>query len=364
MPSRTVTLIQGGGVGLDQQAAVAPILHAVGIDWAFDVHFAGRAALDLGQPDAIPPAAVEAVRASGVALKTKLLQPKGAGTPTAHGPTVPLNYNVAFRKALGIYASVRPFKNLAGLKSRFAGLDLLLVRETSEDLYNSSEHEIVPGVVQSFKVVTEAASLRFFELTFALAAKLGKSSVHCIHKANILKLADGLILDCFRRVAAKYPSIAPKEMIVDNACMQLVTKPKQFEMLAAGNLYGDLLSDLGAGLVGGISATSAVNIGDGIRVYEAVYGASHEQVPPGRANPLPLILPLIELLRDSGEVSAANRIRRAVEAVLVKGEARPADLGGTAGTSEVTAAILAELAANAPDAAAFDHREAPPVVGA
>lgn len=343
MPAtRRVVLIQGGGVGLDQEAAVRRLLAAVNVPVEFDVYPAGRAALDRGD-DALPAAAVDAVRRAGVALKTKLFQPKGADTPTAHGPVVPTNYNVEFRRRLGLFASVRPVHNLAGLPSRFTGVNFLLVREITEDLYTQSEHEVVPGVVQSFKIVTEAACLRFFTYAFELARKHGRKSVHCIHKANILKLADGLYLDCFRRVAKDYPEITPKDLIVDNACMQLVSRPQQFEVLAAGNLYGDLLSDLGAGLVGGISATAAVNVGDGVTVYEAVYGATHDQVPPDRANPLPLILPAVEMLKGLGEVEAAGRVVAAVEAVLTEGRARPADLGGTAGTQEFTEAVVAKL---------------------
>jgi isocitrate dehydrogenase (NAD+) len=253
---------------------------------------------------------------------------------------LPANYNVQFRKALGLYASVRPVINLGGLPSRFRDINFLLVREITEDLYATTEHEIVPGVVQSFKIVTETACLRFFRFAFALAAKQGRKSIHCIHKANILKIADGLYLDCFRRVATDYPSIEPKEMIVDNCCMQMVTRPRQFEMLAAGNLYGDLLSDLGAGLVGGIAATSAINHGDRVRVYEAIYGGSREAIGADRANPLPLLLPAIDMLKDLGESSAAERVLRAVESVLRNERVRTADLGGVAGTAEFTDAVL------------------------
>ena len=238
---------------------------------------------------------------------------------------------------------MRPIHNLPGIPSRFSGVNLLLVREITEDLYTASEHEIVPGVVQSFKIVTEAACLRFFRLAFELARKYGRKSIHCIHKANILKMADGLFLDCFRRVATEFADITPKELIVDNTCMQLVSKPHQFEVLAAGNLYGDLLSDLGAGLVGGVSCTAAINHGDGVKVYEAVYGAAHEFVPPDTANPLPLILPAIEMLKDIGETTAAERIQKAVEAVLTEGKVRTRDIGGTATTTEFTEAIAARL---------------------
>ena len=339
---RKVVFVQGGGIGLDQEASVRRLFEAARVPVEFEGHVAGRAALDQAR-DALPRETFDAVKAAGVALKTKLLQPKGAGTPTAHGPTVPTNYNVAFRRGLGLYASVRPVHNLPGIPSRFSGVNFLLVREITEDLYTASEHEIVPGVVQSFKIVTEAACLRFFRFAFELARKHGRKSVHCIHKANILKMADGLFLDCFRTVAGEFPELTPKELIVDNTCMQLVSKPHQFEVLAAGNLYGDLLSDLGAGLVGGVSCTAAVNHGDGVRVYEAVYGAPHEAVPPDTANPLPLILPAIELLKDIGEAAAADRIQKAVDAVLTEGKVRTRDIGGTATTTEFTEAVAARM---------------------
>jgi isocitrate dehydrogenase (NAD+) len=337
-----VVFVQGGGLGEDQEKAVRRLFEAVGARVEFDLHLAGRAALEQNQ-EALPAETLDAVRACGTALKTKLLQPKGVGMPTAHGPVVPTNFNVAFRRKLGLFASVRPVHNLAGIPSRFNGVDFLLVREITEDLYTASEHEIVPGVVQSFKIVTEAACLRFFKLTFELARKYGRKTVHCIHKANILKMADGLFLDCFRRVAKDFPEITPKDLIVDNACNQMVSRPQQFEVVAAGNLYGDLLSDLGAGLVGGVSTTTAINRGADVTVYEAVYGASHESVPPNTANPLPLILPAIALLRDLGETSAADRIRKAVEVVLTEGAVRTRDIGGTATTTDFTDAIIAKL---------------------
>jgi isocitrate dehydrogenase (NAD+) len=337
-----VVFVQGGGLGLDQEQAVRRLFEAAHVPVEFEVHLAGRTALEQGQ-EALPADTVDAIRECRVALKTKLLQPKGAGTPTAHGPSVPTNFNVAFRRKLGLFASVRPVHNLAGIPSRFTGVDFLLVREITEDLYTASEHEIVPGVVQSFKIVTEAACMRFFKLTFELARKFGRKSVHCIHKANILKMADGLFLDCFRRVAQGYPDVTAKDLIVDNTCNQMVSRPQQFEVLAAGNLYGDLLSDLGAGLVGGVSTTAAINHGDGVKVYEAVYGASHESVPPDSANPLPLILPAIELLKDLGETAAADRIRAAVEAVLLAGEVRTRDIGGKATTTAFTDAIVAKM---------------------
>ncbi len=330
-----IVFIQGGGIGFDQEQSVRRILSAAGVAIEWLDYPSGWAAQAQGLPP-LPDEMLRAVRETGIALKTKLLPaPSGASN---YG--LPANYNVQFRKALGLFASVRPVINLAGLPSRFRDVNFLLVREITEDLYTSSEHEIVPGVVQSFKIVTETACLRFFRFAFELAVKQGRKSIHCIHKANILKMADGLYLDCFRRVAQDYPQIQPKEMIVDNCCMQLVSRPHQFEMLAAGNLYGDLLSDLGAGLVGGIAATSAINHGDGVRVYEAIYGGTRESIGADKANPLPLILPALEMLKDLGEMPAAERVLRAIESVLKEGSVRTADLGGTAGTAEFTAAIL------------------------
>jgi isocitrate dehydrogenase (NAD+) len=338
-----VIFVQGGGVGLDQEASVRRVFAAAGAAIEFEVFLAGRASLEIGR-DALPKELFDAVRSCGAALKTRLHQPAGSATPTAHGPKQAVNFNVAFRKTLGMFASVRPFRNIPGIPSRFSGVDILLVRELSEDLYNASEHELVPGVVQSFKVVTEAACLRFFRFACELARKRGRKSIHCIHKANILKMSDGLYLECFRKMAAQFPDLTAREMIVDNACMQLVSKPQQFEVLAAGNLYGDLLSDLGAGLVGGISATAAINHGEGLRVYESVYGAPHDVVPSDTANPLPLLLPAIELLRDLGQAEPANRIQAAIEKVLTAGASRTADLGGTATTTAFTEAVVEAIA--------------------
>ena len=334
-----IVFVQGGGVGIEQENSLRALLQATGIPLSLETHPAGRAATDQGL-ELLPAATVEAVRTCGMALKTKLLPPAAPSEPQAHPYANP---NVEFRRRLGLYASVRPVHNLRGLPSRFTGVNFLLVREITEDLYATTEHEIVPGVVQSFKIVTESACLRFFRFAFELAKCQERKTVHCIHKANILKMADGLYLDCFRRIAKDYPEITAKELIVDNACMQMVSRPHQFDVVACGNLYGDLLSDLGAGLVGGISATAAINHGDGIRVYEAVYGAGHESVPPGSANPLPLWLPAIELLRDLGERSAAEQWLQAVETVLQDGAIRPADLGGTASTDEFTRAVVAAI---------------------
>jgi isocitrate dehydrogenase (NAD+) len=329
-----IVFIQGGGIGIDQEAALRRIFDAAGVEIDWQRFEAGLAALEKGL-EPMPRAMLDAVRETGVALKTKLLNPPGDAYP---------NFNVQLRQELGLFASVRPLQNLEGLPARFRGVNILLVREITEDLYNASEHEIVPGVVQSIKVVTEAACRRFFRFAFELARKHGRKSIHCIHKANILKLADGLFLHVFRQIARDFPDIQPLEMIVDNACMQLVSRPGKFEVMAAGNLYGDLLSDLGAGLVGGISAAPGINHGEGIRVYEAIHGADRSAVGMDRANPLPLVIPALHLLRDfGGEESAASRIQRAVETVLTEGRVKTFDLGGTASTMQMADAIAKAL---------------------
>ena len=337
---RRVVFIQGGGIGLDQEPAVRRLLDAARVEIDWQVFPAGWHAQSQGTA-AVPPELIAAVQESRVALKTKLLP----APPTVSNFGQAANANVQFRKAVGGFAVVRPIHNLAGLPSRFQGVNFTLVREVTEDLYATTEHEVVPGVVQSFKIVTEAACLRFFRFAFELAVRQGRKSVHCIHKANILKLADGLALDCFRRVAREFPQITPKEMIVDNACMQLVSRPHQFEMLATGNLYGDLLSDLGAGLAGGIASTAGILHAEGVRVYESIFGATHEAIGADRANPLPLILPAVEMLKDLGETAAGRRIMAAVEAVLGERTVLTRDMGGTAGTTEFTDAIIRAMAA-------------------
>jgi isocitrate dehydrogenase (NAD+) len=335
---RRVVFIQGGGIGFDQEAAVKRLIAAAGVPIEWRDFPAGGEALAHGLP-AISNELIQAIRECGVALKTKLLPPpygSVSGNPSA-------NLNVQFRKALGVFAVVRPIRNLPGLPSRFQGVDFTLVREVTEDLYATSEHEVVPGVVQSFKIVTEAACLRFFRFAFELAVRQGRKTIHCIHKANILKLADGLALDCFRQVAKEFPQITPRELIVDNTCMQLVSRPQQFEMLATGNLYGDLLSDLGAGLSGGIASTAGILHVDGVHIYEAIFGATREAVGADRANPLPLILPAVEMLKDLGEVQTAERILSAVGRVLTERKVLTRDLGGTAGTKEFTDALIQAL---------------------
>jgi isocitrate dehydrogenase (NAD+) len=333
-----VTLVQGGGIGFDQVPAVQHILEAAGVAIDWDVHLAGLASRERGGP-ALPHDLLRSVKVNGLALKTTLLS--AAQTPHE-------NYNVQFRRELGLFASVRPVKNLRGLPSRFQGVDLLVIRELTEDLYTAIEHEIVPGVVQSLKIVTEAASRRFFRFAFDWARAAGRKTVHCVHKANILKLADGLFLEAFRTTGREFPELQTREIIVDNCCMQMVLRPQQFDVLAMGNLYGDLVSDLSAGVVGGISVTAGINVGDGVRVYESFHGGTREKIGANRANPLPLLLPALDLLQSVGQTEPAQRILAAVESVLTEGRVRTPDLGGQATTSEMAEAIAAAVRASPP----------------
>jgi isocitrate dehydrogenase (NAD+) len=328
-----VTLIQGGGIGYDQVSAVQRVFAAAGVAIDWDEQLAGLAAVERGQPP-LSDALLQSLRQTGLALKTNLLV-------QARGPQH--NYNVQLRRALGLFASVRPLKNLLGLPARFQGVDILVIRELTEDLYAAIEHAIVPGVVQSLKVVTEAACRRFFRFAFEWARATARKTIHCVHKANILKLADGLFLEAFRATARDYPQMQAREIIVDNCCMQMVSRPQQFDVMVMGNLYGDLVSDLGAGVVGGISATAGINVGDGVRVYEAFHGGSRETIGTDFANPLPLLLPAIDLLEGVGQSEAACRILSAVETVLAAGQVKTPDLGGTSTTTAVADAVIAAL---------------------
>jgi isocitrate dehydrogenase (NAD+) len=328
--SLRVTLIQGGGIGYDLVPAVQHIIDKAGVKITLDEQLAGGEAIAHGQ-EALSAALLQSIQRNGVALKTKLL-------PPADAPHT--NYNVLLRRQLGQFASLRPLKNIKGLPARFQKVDMVVVRELTEDLYAAIEHEIVPGVVQSIKVVTESACRRFFRFALEWASRTRRRLVHCVHKANILKLADGLFLEAFRSEAKDFPNLETKEIIVDNCCMQLVSRPQQFDVLVMGNLYGDIVSDLGAGVVGGVSATAGINIGAGTNVFETFHGGSRESIGADRANPLPLLLPAIDLLQMNGQEEAAARILRGVEKVLSEGRIRTHDLGGDATTSRMAQAIV------------------------
>src|ERR1700676_2883071 len=328
-----VTLIPGEGIGPEVAAAARRILEAAGvqIDWE-EVEARSDKASATGQ--FVTEGAVESVRRNRVALKGPM------GTAVAGGaPSI----NVALRKTLDLYANVRPVKNLPGVKSRADNVDVVLVRENTEDLYSGLEHEVVPGVVESLKIITEKASTRIARFAFDYARRNGRKKIHAIHKANIMKLSDGLFLRSIRAVAPQYPEIEYLEMIVDNACMQIVMKPEQFDMLLLPNLYGDVMSDLAAGLVGGLGVVPGGNIGDDCAMFEAVHGTAPDIAGKGLANPTALLLSSILMLDHLGERSAARRVEAALDKVYRQGQHMTRDLGGKAGTEEFTDAVIAAL---------------------
>ena len=331
-----VTLIPGEGIGPEVAAATRRILEAAGvqIDWE-EVQARADKASEKGQ--FVAEAAVESVRRNRIALKGPM------GTAVAGGaPSI----NVGLRKTLDLYANVRPVKNLPGVKSRFDNVDVVLIRENTEDLYSGLEHEVVPGVVESLKIITEKASTQIAHFAFKYAKREGRKKIHAIHKANIMKLSDGLFLKSVRAVAHQYPEIEYKELIVDNACMQMVLNPPQFDMLLLPNLYGDVMSDLAAGLVGGLGVVGSGNIGEEAAMFEAVHGTAPDIAGKGLANPTALLLASIMMLDHLGERPAARRIEAALEEVYRENKHTTADVGGKAGTNEFTDAVLAALHAS------------------
>ena len=330
-----VTLLPGEGIGTEVSRATRRILEAAGvqIDWEeIDARANGAGHGDTGQ--VLNQTAVESVRRNGVALKGPMATAIAGGAPSV---------NVALRKTLDLYANLRPVKNLRGLKSRFENVDVVIVRENTEDLYSGLEHEVVPGVVESLKIITERASTRIARFAFAHAKKEGRKKIHAIHKANIMKLSDGLFLRSIRAVAAEFPEIEYKEMIVDNACMQIVLNPQQFDVLLLPNLYGDVMSDLAAGLVGGLGVVPSGNIGDNGAIFEAVHGTAPDIAGKGLANPTALLMSSILMLDYLGERSAARRIETALETVYREAKHTTHDVGGSAGTDQFTEAIIAAL---------------------
>jgi isocitrate dehydrogenase (NAD+) len=331
--AHTITLIPGDGIGPEVTEAVVRILDASGVAIDWEKHLAGVVALER-TGHTLPIELVDSIRRNKVALKGPV------ATPIAQGFT---SVNVGLRKALDLYANLRPVWNLPGVEARFQGIDLVIVRENTEDLYAGLEHTVVPGVVESLKIITEKASTRIAHFAFAHARKNGRKRVTAIHKANIMKQSDGLFLDCCRRAAREYADIMYDERIVDAACMHLVMRPEQFDVLLLPNLYGDIVSDLCAGLVGGLGVVGAANLGADIGVFEAVHGSAPDIAGKGLANPTALLLSAVLMLRHIDEGAAAERIMKALGSVLTTGTARTRDLGGTASTMEFAAAVCREL---------------------
>jgi isocitrate dehydrogenase (NAD+) len=332
--SYRLTLIPGDGIGPEVAAAAVRVLGATGLELHWETVQAGASAIGAAGK-ALPDDVLETVRKNKVALKGP------TGTPVGTGHR---SVNVELRKRLDLYANLRPVKTLPGVKSRYDNVDLVVVRENTEDLYSGLEHVVVPGVVESIKIITERASTRIAQFAFEYAVAHERKRVSAIHKANIMKLSDGLFLDCCRAVAKRYPAITYDEIIVDNACMQLVLDPTRYDMLLLENLYGDIVSDLCAGFIGGLGMAPGANIGEnGVAIFEAVHGSAPDIAGKNRANPLALILSGAMLLDHLREHDAARRVRAAVEAVLREGTKLTRDLGGTAGTTEIAEAIAAKV---------------------
>src|SRR5881275_1929140 len=335
MTKHKVTLIPGEGIGPEVATATRRILEAAGVQIEWEV-ISGRAGESADQGQRVNQAAVESVRRNRVALKGPMATAIAGGAPSV---------NVALRKALDLYANLRPVKNVPGVKSHFENVDLILVRENTEDLYSGLEHEVVPGVVESLKIITERASTRIAKFAFEYAKHHGRKKIHAIHKANIMKLSDGLFLRSVRTVAAQFPEIQYKELIVDNACMQIVMDPLQFDMLLLPNLYGDVMSDLAAGLVGGLGVVPSANVGDDCAMFEAVHGTAPDIASKGLANPTALLMSALLMLDHIGEHVAAERIQAALLKTYQEGIYTTKDVSGKANTEHFTNAVIDELAA-------------------
>ncbi len=333
----TVTLIPGDTIGDELADAVERVEAATGVSLGWERCLGGLKA-QARHGESLPSDLIDSIRRNKVALKGHFATPLGAG-PDHESPSVRL------RKVLDLYASVRPARNLPGLKSRYDKVDVVVVRENTEDLYAGIEHEIVPGVVESLKVVTEAASRRIARFAFDYAVKHKRRSVTAVHKANIMKMSDGLFLRCCQEIAADHPGIEYRELIADNAIMQLVLDPGKFDVLVMGNMLGDIISDVCAGLVGGPGTMPGINIGPDVTVFEAIHGNAPHLMGRDLANPLTLIVPACEMLRHLGEPAAADRILRGVQVVLESREKVTPDLGGSAHTTEMVDAIIAAMPA-------------------
>jgi len=328
-----ITLIPGDGIGPEVAANVVRIIEASGVDIQWETHYAGAQALEkFGET--LPSELLESIKRNKVALKGPVTTPIGKGFTSV---------NVGLRKILDLYANLRPVRALPNVPCRYPELDLIVVRENTEDLYSGIEHVVVPGVVESIKIITEKASTRIAKFAFEYSRREGRKKVTAVHKANIMKLSDGLFLDCFRNVAKDYPEIEADDKIVDNACMQLVMRPEQFDVMLLENLYGDIVSDLCAGLVGGLGLVPGANIGEHGSVFESVHGSAPDIAGQGIANPTALLQSGILMLRHLDERAAAEKIEKAMLAVFAGGKVRTRDIGGTAKTAEFADAIISKM---------------------
>jgi len=325
---RRITLIEGDGIGPEVTRAVVTILDAAGLQVEWEPQVAGVLALERHNTP-LPPELLDSIARNKVALKGPVTTPVGGGFTSV---------NVGLRKALNLFVNLRPVWSIPSVPSRYSGIDIIIVRENTEDLYAGLEHEVVPGVVESLKIITEAASTRVARFAFEYARIHNRTRVTAVHKANIMKMSDGLFLRSVRKVGEQFPDITCDDRIVDNACMQLVLNPTQFDILLLPNLYGDIVSDLCAGLVGGLGVVPGANLGEEIGVFEAVHGSAPDIAGKGIANPTALLFSALLMLRHIGEGAMADRIMNAVVATLTAG-VRTRDLGGTATTMEYADAI-------------------------
>jgi isocitrate dehydrogenase (NAD+) len=328
-----ITLIPGDGIGPEVTKPTLEIIKAAGVKIEWETYLAGAEALKK-HGTTIPKQLMDSFERNRVALKGPVTTPVGEGFTSV---------NVALRQTFNLYANLRPIKNLPGVKARYQGIDLIVVRENTEGLYSGIEHEVIPGVVESLKIMTEKACTKISKFAFDFARRNGRKKVAAVHKANIMKMSDGLFLDCARKVAASYKTIGFSDVIVDNACLQLVINPWQFDVLLMENLYGDILSDLAAGLVGGLGVVPGANLGDKHALFEAVHGSAPDIKGKNIANPSAMIQAAIMMLRHLSEKAAANRISLALERVLMRGEVLTPDLGGTASTKKFGEAIIREI---------------------
>ena len=332
--SHVITLIPGDGIGPEVTESVVRIFKAAALDIEWERHDAGVLAFEK-TGETLPAPLLDSIKRNKVALKGPVTTPIGQGFTSV---------NVGLRKALDLYANLRPVKNLPGVTSRYSDVDLVIVRENTEDLYAGLEHEVVPGVVESLKIITEKASTNIARFAFEHARKYGRKRVTAIHKANIMKLGDGLFLSSTRKVSTDFIDITYDERIVDAACMHLVMHPEKLDVLLLPNLYGDIVSDLCAGLVGGLGVVPGANLGREIAVFEAVHGSAPDIAHKNLANPTALLLSALMMLDHIGEREKAERIRGALAGVLTEGTVRTRDLGGQSSTTEFTDAICRALA--------------------
>ncbi len=332
--SVAVTLIPGDGIGPEVSRATVRLVEAAGARIQWEEHQAKPMAVPRKGDTKLDPLLTSMLR-NHVGLKGPVTTPVGVGHRSI---------NVALRKALDLYANFRPVKKLPGIRTPFPNVDLIIVRENTEGLYAGLEHTVVPGVVESLKIITERASTRIARFAFDYARKAGRKKIAAAHKANIMKLSDGLFLECIRKVSKDYPEVEYREVIVDHCCMQLVMRPEMFDVLLLENLYGDIVSDLCAGLVGGLGLVPGANLGEGCALFEAVHGTAPDIAGKGLANPTAMMLSAVLMLRHLGKEAIANRVENALHRIYLEGRHLTREVGGNASTEEFTSAVIDALA--------------------